>query len=74
MSGFPSSLEFLIVAMIVISLGVALKRWYGKDAQRSLFVLCLMLAFVSPWLALAVFFAAKFPGVLFRRSPRIQGN
>jgi hypothetical protein len=74
MTGFPSPFPFLIVALIVIPLGVALRRWYAKDSQRSLFVLCIMLAFVSPWLALAACFLAKVPGILFQRRPRIQGN
>jgi hypothetical protein len=71
MTGFPSPLSFLIVAMIVVPLGIALRHWYAKDPDRSLFVLCILLAFVSPWLALAVFVGATVPGLLFQRGPRI---
>jgi hypothetical protein len=71
MTGFPSPLSFLIVAMIAVPLGIALRHWYAKDPDRSLFVLCIMLAFVSPWLAVAVFVATTVPGFLFQRGPRI---
>jgi peptidoglycan/LPS O-acetylase OafA/YrhL len=74
MTGFPNPLSFLIVASIAIPLGVMLRRWYAQDPQRSLLVLCVMLAFVSPWLALAVYVLAKSPGLLFRYGQRIQGN
>jgi hypothetical protein len=74
MAGLPSPISFLIVALVAITAGIALKRWYGNDAGRSLFLLCLMLAFVSPWLALAAFVAARVPGILFQRGPRIRGN
>ena len=73
MTGFPNPLSYLIVAIIVIPLGLMLRRWYAKDSQRSLLVLCIMLAFVSPWLALAVCVLAKSPA-LFRYGQRIQGN
>jgi hypothetical protein len=74
MTGYPNPLSFLIVATIVILLGVMFRRCYAQDLQRSLFVLCIMLAFVSPWLALAVYVLAKSPGLLFRYGQRIQGN
>jgi hypothetical protein len=74
MTGFSNPFSFLIAAAIVIPLGIALRRWYAKDPQRSLFVLCIMLAFVSPWLALAVYLLAKSPGLLSRYGQRIQGN
>jgi hypothetical protein len=74
MTGFPNPLSFLIVAIIVIPPGIMLRRWYAKDPRRSLLVLCIMLAFVSPWLALAVCVLAKSPGLLFRYGQRIQGN
>ncbi|HEX5122838.1 MAG TPA: hypothetical protein VFV97_06290 [Rhodanobacteraceae bacterium] len=74
MTGFPSMLSFLIVALVVIPLGIVLRGWYAKDPLRSLFVLCVLLAFVSPWLALAAFFAATVPGFVFQRGQRIRGN
>jgi len=73
MTGFPPLLSFVIIALIVIPLGVALKRWYGRDSARSLIVLVVMLAFVSPWLSLAVFVVAL-PGILFQRGPHIKSN
>jgi hypothetical protein len=74
MTGFPSMLSFLIVALVVIPFGLVLRSWYAKDPQRSLFVLCVLLAFVSPWLALAAFLAASVPGFLFQRGQRTRGN
>ena len=74
MIGFPSLLSFALVALVVIPLGIALKRWYGHDSGRSLVVLMVLLAFVSPWLALAAVVVARMPGIPFRRGPHIQGN
>jgi hypothetical protein len=74
MTSFPPLLSFLIVALVVIPLGLALRAWYATDPRRSIFVLCVMLAFVSPWLALAAFAAATVPGLVFQRDQRIRGN
>jgi len=73
MTGFPPLLSFVMIALIVIPLGVALKRWYGRDSARSLIVLMVLLAFVSPWLSLAAFVVARVPG-MFQRGPHIQSN
>jgi len=73
MTGFPSPLSFVIVALVLIPLGVALKRWYGRDSARSLIVLMVLLAFVSPWLSLATFVVARVPG-MFQRGPHIKSN
>jgi hypothetical protein len=74
MTGFPPLLSFEIFALVVIPLGIALKRWYGRDAGRSLVVLIVLLAFVSPWLAFAMFVFARLQGIQFQRGPHIQGN
>ena len=74
MTGFPTPLWFPIVAVVAIPLAFVLKRWYRRDAQRSLFALCLLLAFVSPWLAIAAFVAVRFANFLLQRGPRTQSN
>ena len=74
MTGFPPLLSFAIIALVVIPPGIALKRWYGRDSGRSLVVLMSLLAFASPWLALAAFVVARMPTILLQRAPHIQGN
>jgi hypothetical protein len=67
-------LSMMIVAMIAIPLGFALRQWYAKDPQRSLLVLCILLALVSPWAALMALVLAKAPIFVLRVGKRTEGN
>ena len=74
MSGFPSLVSLLAIAVVVVPLAIVLRRWYARDSQRSLLVLCILLALASPWLALVALLVVKWPGIVVHCGTRIRGN